>query len=163
MMLPRVRFTVRRLLLATVGIAALIRSTPELWSLATLDFIDDGYALWGAAEMVEDYMEDHAGGWPRGWDDLKPNFDAGGGRVGGWSFGKYQRRVRIDFAADVEDLGARAKAHDRATFRVIWAANLLTSKMGGRDPNQLLHAYLRDRPPRRTPPRRRARAAEPAD
>jgi hypothetical protein len=59
---------------------------PAIWRLLSLDWVDDAYALWGAGEMVVDYMEDHEGRWPKGWNDLKSYFDAGGGRVGGWSF-----------------------------------------------------------------------------
>jgi hypothetical protein len=126
-----------------VVVASMLWLVPHLLRLARLDFIDDGYALWGAGEMVEDYLEDHGGEWPRGWEDLRPYFDAGGGRVGGWSFDEYRGRVLIDWAADVADLEAQAKSHDRATFRVIRAAHWPSSAMPGHEPNEILHGYLR--------------------
>ena len=55
--------------------------------------IDDAYAQWGAADMVIDYLESHGGEWPTNWEALVPAFNAGGGRVGGWSFAQFRRRV----------------------------------------------------------------------
>ncbi len=46
--------------------------------------IDDGYALWGAAVMIIDYMEAHDGAWPSGWEDLQSQFAKTNGNVTGW-------------------------------------------------------------------------------
>ena len=88
-----------RIILAIVAILAMAL-LPALWRLMSVDWVDDAYALWGAGEMVVNHMEDHEGRWPRGWDDLRPYFDAGGGRVGGWSFDEYQRHVTIRWDVD---------------------------------------------------------------
>jgi hypothetical protein len=104
--------------------------------------IDDAYAEWGAAEMVIDYMEEHDGKWPRDWEALRPYFQSGGGRVGGWSFEKYKDRIRIDFNADVRSLRQQSLASDSITFNVISASHN-TGVHFGEGPNCILYAYFR--------------------
>ena len=146
MRLPRVRFTVRRMMVAVAVVAVLLVLLPIVWGLLRLDWIDDGYALWGAGEMVVHYMEDHDGRWPNGWADLKPYFDSGGGRVGGWSFAKYRQRVIIRWDVDPARLEHEAKTNPRPTFRVISASGLFPGVFGGHEPNEILYRYLRQRP-----------------
>lgn len=138
------RFRPRTLMVAVAISGAMFRLAPILWNIVSLGFIDDAYAQWGAGDMVVHFMEDHDGRWPRGWEELRPYFDAGGGGVGGWSFEKYQRRVRIDWRAGVEGLAAQSRSSPRATFREIWAASGLSSAM--QDPNEIVHSYLQSRP-----------------
>src|ERR1700678_2484576 len=116
MRLPRFRVST---LLVVAGLAIAMALVPAIWRLLSLDWVDDAYALWGAGEMVVNYMEDHEGQWPKGWNDLKLYFDAGGGRVGGWSFPDYQRRVEIRWDVDPAVLEAAAKANPGPTFQVI--------------------------------------------
>jgi hypothetical protein len=52
---------------------------PVLWRELSLSFVDDAYAVREAEEMVVDDMKDQNGQWPKGWDDLRPHYDAGGG------------------------------------------------------------------------------------
>jgi hypothetical protein len=117
-----------------------------LWALVSLDWVDDANALWGAGDMVVHYMEDHNGRWPRGWADLKPYFDSGGGRVGGWSFATYQQRVIIQWDVDPARLENEATANARPTFRVIYASGPFAGSIGGYEPNEILYRYLRHRP-----------------
>ncbi len=143
MRLPRFRL---RMLLTTVAILALAMALlPAFWRLLSLDSVDDAYALWGAGDMVVEYMEDHDGRWPKGWDDLRPYFDAGGGRVGGWSFDEYQRHVTIRWDVDPGALKAAAKASRGPTFRVIAAREWLAGTMGGHEPNEILYRYFSER------------------
>ena len=104
--------------------------------------IDDGYALWGAGEMVIDYLKKHDGKWPRSWDDLRPQFSVNNGRVGGWSFSQFQDRIRIDFNADPDDLRRKCAESSHATFQVIWAKRDSGVRVGD-DPNQTLCDYFR--------------------
>jgi hypothetical protein len=127
-------------------VAALLTVLPIVWALVSLNWIDDSYALWGAGEMVVRYMEDHEGHWPRGWADLKPYFDSGGGRVGSWSFAKYQQRVVIRWHVDPARLENEAKSSPRPTFRVISASGLFPGRIGENDPNEILYRYLRQKP-----------------
>jgi hypothetical protein len=103
--------------------------------------IDDAYALWGAGDMVIEYMESHGGAWPRKWDDLTREFDNGNGRVGGWTFAEYQSRIRIDFAADPEKLRQESLGQSAPTFKAIWPAWDLGDRLI--DPNEMLYQYFR--------------------
>ena len=104
--------------------------------------MDDAYAQWGAADMVIDYMETHDGQWPPNWKAIEPAFNAGGGRVGGWSFAEYKSRVYIDFHADPASLRSLALRSDSVPFDVIHARWTWGVKFG-RGPNAALYEYFR--------------------
>lgn len=104
--------------------------------------IDDAYAQWGAADMCIDYMEDHAGRWPPDWEAIRPYFDAGGSRIGGWTFDQYRNRVVIDFAVDADDLRRQSLAADRPTFNVIRARWTFGIRFDD-GPNASLYRYFR--------------------
>ncbi|MBI5758019.1 MAG: hypothetical protein HZA46_05830 [Planctomycetales bacterium] len=104
--------------------------------------IDDAYAQWGAADMTIAYMETHEGNWPPDWEALRPNFESGGGRVGGWSFEQFQGRVAIDFNANVNALRQQSIESETAPFRVIHARWTIGSAMGG-GPNAAIRRYFR--------------------
>jgi hypothetical protein len=145
MWLPRSRL---RMLICFVAIVTLLIFLPIVWRLVSLEWVDDAYALWGAGDMVVSYMGDHDGRWPKGWADLRPYFDAGGGRIGGWSFERYQTRIMIRWDVDPATLEAAAKTNPRSTFRVISASNLLAGSIAGNEPNEILYRYLRQKPRR---------------
>lgn len=135
--------TIRKSLWTAAIVATIAAAVFMIWFFATLDSsVDDGYALWGAAEMVMAYMDEHEGRWPRNWDDLEPHFRRNNGRVGGWSFEKFQSRVVIDFAADVSELRNASRNSSDAAFRVIRARNWGAAQVG-EGPNDRLHSYFR--------------------
>lgn len=113
--------------------------------VSTSDGIDDAYAMLGAADMVIVYMEDHDGQWPRGWDDLRPQFEISNGNVPGWSYSKFQDRIVIDFGVDVDDLERRSLQSASADFRVIRPRRDSGVRMGA-DPNQMLCDCFRRKP-----------------
>jgi hypothetical protein len=94
------------------------------------DAIDDGYALLGATEMLVGYMESHDGRWPRGWSDLRPEFEKTNGRVSGWSYEQFQSRIDIDFGADPAALRSASLASPDVTFEVVHAHGLFAATMG---------------------------------
>jgi len=112
---------------------------------AALFDLDDAYAQWGAADMVIDYLRDHHGDWPRDWAALEPYFARNGGRVSGWSYAKFQRRIHIDFAADPICLRAQSltTGSDNAPFDVIGARWPWAPQMGD-GPNAMLRTYFLD-------------------
>jgi hypothetical protein len=137
------RFRLRWLLIV-VGIAG-----PLLYLVRQVGYevaygVDDAYAQWGAADMVIDYMNDHDGEWPRSWDSLSPYFADSNGRVGGWSYKKYQERVWIDFDADPLELEKQALESDRASFNVI-DARFTNFALWGDGPDQQVHSYFLQR------------------
>lgn len=114
-----------------------------VWFVLNLYFgIDDAYAQWGTVDMTIDYMKSHNGKWPSNWSDLKPSFESGGGRVGGWSFEQFQHRVAIDFSANADELRKQSMASEKVSFRVIYARWTIGSGMGD-GPNAMLYRYFR--------------------
>ena len=79
----------RRLLKYAAVVIALVVVAFAGVVIASFSRLDDAYAQWGAADMLIDYMGDHDGDWPKQWADLRPHYDAGGGRVAGWDFDRY--------------------------------------------------------------------------
>ena len=142
--MTRPRFRLWMLLALVAVIAVVLALVPTVLYLANGDWIDDAYATWGAGEMVVHYMRDHGDRWPSGWADLKPYFDAGGGR----SFAQYQQRITIRCDVDPAALRAEAMANPRPTFRVIQASHFFSGSFGGRETNEILHRYLREVPRR---------------
>ena len=108
----------KRLAIA-IGVVALLAGLFVSWVVFHFFAfgIDNAYAQWGAADMVIRYMEKHDGHWPRSWEDLRPEFEAGGGRVGDWSFERYCSRVWVDWNADPKALEAVAVQMRQAVFR----------------------------------------------
>jgi hypothetical protein len=137
-------FRFRTLLLRLAILAVAVPLIYAAVRILSFDWVSDAYALWGAGDMVVDYMRDHDEQWPRCWDDLRPYFEAGGGRVGGWSFEEYQRHVSIKWDADPAALKAEARQNSRPTFRVIMPKEWLASTWSHGEPNQILYHYLRD-------------------
>ena len=70
-------------------------------------------ATWLMLPVVEQYVKETHGQWPRSWDDLKHIQ----GRFGGYSWPQdateIQKRVYIDFTADIDEL-ARTRGCERA-------------------------------------------------
>lgn len=132
-------------LFAVLGIIALAFFMLVAWFVLGFSYgIDDGYALWGAADMVIDYMESHDGRWPRGWDDLEPRFNAGDGRVGGWSLDQFKRRIVIDFDVDPDRLHQQSLQSSATTFDVIRPRWDFHVRVGG-SANERLHDYFRQK------------------
>ncbi len=111
-------------------------------SFLSFDF-NDGYAQWGAADMVIEYMETHDGHWPPNWEALRENFESGRGYLGhvGGTFEQFQKRIFIDFQADPEELRKQSLASDNAKFDVIHAG--WGSVQFGEGPNAVLRSYFR--------------------
>ena len=135
------RYSLRTFLIATALIAVVL-AVSVLAFRAFHYGIDDGYAQWGAAEMVMGYMDDNSGKWPPDWEALRSRFDDGGSRVGGWSFEKYKSRVWIDFDADPVELRRFSLESDKPSFNVIGATHY-TGVYVGDDPNTMLWNYFR--------------------
>jgi hypothetical protein len=131
-------------LAVAIGVLALLAGILIAWVVFHLFAfgIDNAYAQWGAADMVIGYMEKHDGRWPKSWEDLRPEFEAGGGRVGGWSFEKLCSRVWVDWNPDPKALETLAVRCDKPCFDVIHPADGIDVRFGGR-PNAILHAYFK--------------------
>src|SRR5262245_59844048 len=107
--------------------------------------ISDAYAQWGAAEMVLDFMRKHDGNWPRSWEDLRPSFEASGGRVRGWSFAEFRDRIWIDFNASPESLSLAPNRSGAPSFDVIHPTDATRVQIQGMDANNIVLRYLREK------------------
>src|SRR5262245_24779604 len=107
--------------------------------------IDNAYAQWGAGNMVVHFMKDHDGQWPRSWEDLRPYYDAGESRIGGWPYETFQRRIWIDWTAKPDALAAAAIQSDSPTFNVVAPADGIDVRWEGVSGNQIIHAYFRNK------------------
>lgn len=87
----------------------------------------------------------------KGWADLRPYFNAGEGRVGGWSFEEYQGRVAIRWDVDPAKLELAAKQNPRPTFPIISASSPFSGMIAEHEPNEIVYRYLRQRPRRHQP------------
>ncbi len=129
--------TIRCLLIAVASIIAIVGLVVGL----TMKRLDDAYAQWGAADMIIDYMNEHDGRWPANWHDLRPYFDAGGSRVSGWSFEKFQQHVWIDFSADSNKLRQLSQNSEQPPFNVVSSTSVFGSQFDD-GPNGMLHRHF---------------------
>ena len=120
-----------------------------LFVAMSISHLDDAYAQWGAADMVINYMEDHDGEWPQDWSDLRPYFDAGGSRVSGWSYDKFQQHVWIDFSADPIELRRLSQSVTAPPFNVIDSTSIFGPQFDD-GPNRMLLRHFN--PDARNPP-----------
>jgi hypothetical protein len=136
------RFSLRFLLIACPLTAIVASAGIGVWR-AYYYGIDDAYAEWGAVNLVITYMESHDGRWPPNWEAIRPVFEIHGGRVGGWSFEQYKRRIGIDFTLNIDEIRREALRSDKPTFNAIWATHR-TGVHFGNGPNEMLHYYFRN-------------------
>ena len=141
------RRTIRYIAL-TLGCALVLFVFVAVMSFSRLD---DAYAQWGATDMVVDYMADHDGQWPNDWTDLQPYFDAGGGRVSGWSYEKFQQHVWIDFDADSTELHKISQRATSPPFNVIDSTSVFGPQFGD-GPNGMLMRHFNPDAPNPNPP-----------
>lgn len=113
--------------------------------------IDDAYAQWGMADRLIEFMEANDGRWPAGWEDLRSGYASRGGRVSGWSFSDFQRRVHIDFTADADQLRRLSAASENIPFDVVHA-RWTVGVMFDDGPNGILHRYFRHKAGLPNPP-----------
>lgn len=134
----------RLLIRVTIAIAILIPIALVYAGVNLYNGIDDAYAQWGAADMVINYLRAHDGKWPTDWDSLSPYFDKNNGRVGGWTYDRFQSHVFIDFSADAEHLRKLSEKSDSVPFDVIHATSIWGSQFDG-GPNEMLYLYFREK------------------
>lgn len=93
-------FSIKSLLIAVVIVAVVAAVVGGVFRTVKDSYgtFEDFYAIWQTHMMLEDYLRDHRGEWPRAWDDLDPYFAKY--KNLGWSedIGALSRLVEIDFA-----------------------------------------------------------------
>jgi hypothetical protein len=124
-----------------------------------LDVPRQAYAVWQTADLVIAYMERHDGAWPRSWEDLRPlamsapDVSESEGPDGSViiesrpkaSIEELQSLVEVDWGADPGELLKLPRKGGALPFRVIYLRNGKSTHYEGREPNQMILAYLESR------------------
>lgn len=112
--------------------------------------IHNSYSLWWVGDMVVLHLESNADQWPESWDDLHDDYETCSQRTNGhpWTFDEFRSRVAIDWDANPSEMSAmKPNADGDAPFRVVWLRDGSNSYWHGREPNRMIHRYLRGLPP----------------
>lgn len=131
--------TIVLLLLIASVIAAVASCTRK-----TQQAVRNSYAVWWVADMVVEHLDANAGEWPKGWGDLKDDYQLlVGTSEPAWSFEELQSRVEVKWDARPDELVQQA-GDGIPAFRVIWLSDGTDSHWSGREPNQIVLDYLID-------------------
>jgi hypothetical protein len=117
----------------------------------TLRNLPDAYAAWDTGTLIIEYMDTHAGKWPKSWNDL---FSATATlerrheilRSGPAAYLKFPGRVKVDWAAQPAELARAALVKDGRTppFHVVTRPNGTDFPIvwSGAEPNRMIWWYL---------------------
>lgn len=105
-----------------------------------------------AGGMIVRHLKRTNGQWPRSWEDLRDDYEAGVAQVGRtWMFEDLVNRIVVDWDADPLQL-AKAKPNDQEPpFHVVRARDGKDANWGGFEPNEMIFDYLRKHPPTTQP------------
>ena len=107
------------------------------------EVVPNAYAVDWVASMVIQHLKTHDDQWPQSWDDLREPYETMAAPQNyPWSFEELQRRVAVDWTADVEALKTANVRDGKKPFRVIWLADGSESHWQGGEPNQRIFEYL---------------------
>ncbi len=110
----------------------------------TNHLIQNAYAAWWVGDLVVEHLKNNDNHWPRNWDDLRDEYEAGVMRSGQpFSFDELSSRIKIDWDANPAEFLARSAGHEDAQFRVIFLADGTECHVDSHEPNQVVLEYLR--------------------
>jgi hypothetical protein len=133
----------------TISIAALLLAAIGWFTyrtLFTLNHIHEAYAAWDTGTLLVEYLKAHDNRWPTSWNDLLTVLDSDhgreiilrGSRAGDIEYARrLQNQISIDWKFDPRNPNdERPVARpDGSDFPMVW-----------RDPNEMIHQYLDERP-----------------
>jgi hypothetical protein len=112
-----IRFSIRRLLVVIVFVAALlavVRFSIHAYKSA-FKGLEDFNAIWLAHDMLTTYVSRTNGEWPDNWDDLQPIFDSPMSQpYGAPDLDWVRDRIAIDFDIDPNAFVASNNPEDRS-------------------------------------------------
>ena len=111
---------------------------------SVLDTIHRAYAVWWVADMVIHHMEENNDAWPSGWEDLKGDYEALTKRSRPWTLEELSQWAEVDWSADPKVLAAKARAGE-PPVRVICARNHPDTCWQGREPNEMIFQYFKEK------------------
>ncbi len=99
--------------------------------------------------MVVEHMEANSDRWPKGWDELRADYDAcvKKTRSQPWSFEELKSRVCVDWAANPSELSKSVVGNKKPQFRVIWLRDGSKACWRAYEPNEIVADYLREKQP----------------
>jgi hypothetical protein len=120
----------------------------DIWRTVTQ--LPEAYAAWDSATLVIEYMDTHAGAWPRSWDEVfsaartLPNDSRGLHGHSTNDLSDIARLVRIDWNANPREMAESRSPAGGIPFRVITRANGsdFPTLWSGAEPNTLVWEYL---------------------
>jgi hypothetical protein len=104
--------------------------------------VPNAYATDWASEFVVEHLKSTDNQWPRGWHDLRDEYD----RLAEpnhypWPWEELQERITIDWEADPVAL-AKADPSNSPPFQAIWLTDGSNSHWEGSEPNLKVLRYL---------------------
>ncbi|MGC3965922.1 MAG: trypsin-like peptidase domain-containing protein [Pirellulales bacterium] len=105
--------------------------------------VRNAYAVEWVAGMMVRHLTEHPGAWPRGWDELRDDYDAAVAENGRpWTFEELQSRVVVDWHTDVRHLAELARS-DQPFPRVFRLVDGRNDHWSSTEPDKVLRDYLR--------------------
>ncbi len=113
------------------------------------EIVRDAYAVWWAADLVVAHMEANNDQWPKGWDELRADYDTcvKRSRSQSWSFEELKSKVCIDWSADPSELSKSVVGSEKPQFRVIWLRDGSKACWAAYEPNEIIADYLQRKQP----------------
>jgi hypothetical protein len=106
----------------------------------------DSDAVLLVAEMVVEHLEASGDEWPRGWEDLRDDFQVCKGRSEQpRTFEELRELVCVDWTATAASLTKAVSETAKPTTKVIWLANGGSVHWKGGEPNQIVYSHFADR------------------
>jgi len=108
--------------------------------------VPNAYAMEWVSGMVIGHMEANQGQWPRGWDELRDDYEAAVEQSGGpWSFEDLRSRSSVDWDADPKELVQAEWEGDGPPFYVVTVKEGKHVYWEPTEPNTRILEYLRQR------------------
>ena len=109
--------------------------------------VPHSYAAWTTGDLLIEYMETHAGNWPRGWEDLGEAKESlvKKGRSIHFQFDRLPAIVKIDWKAEPAALAKEAETRGESAINVVTQLDdsKLQAKWGpDTEPNRKVARYL---------------------
>lgn len=136
--MPKLQFNLKTLLIATCVVALPIwsaRITIER-TVRNMEATRSAYAAQMVAYMCVEHMKNNHQAWPKSWDELDDDFNAGltrAGRKWEWTIDDLKERVEVDWRADLTNLEPNS---------VVWIKDFPDREWYMTFTNEIIASYL---------------------
>lgn len=137
------QFSIRRLMAVVLIVALLCVCGVFLRGLVSAP--DDAYAMWGAGDLLIEFMIANDGRWPDDWDELDTYLESTSDKsTMGGSVAELEKRILINF--DFDPAQARKsirRGESEAILRPVRTLSGFNTHFDTVEPNQRIHDYLK--------------------